>query len=79
MGGFVYEGSTLSSCHQGRYYYADYCTGRSFSFQLDSGAAADLQEGPTSPSNIVSWGRDGDGELYILTMDGTVQRLVNGT
>ena len=75
MGGFVYRGSDLPSCHQGRYFFADYCTGQVSSFVVEGGAATDVTDGPVASSMVVSWGRGGDGELYLLGMDGEVFRL----
>ena len=75
MGGFVYRGAALPSCYQGRYLFADYCSGRVGSFRIEGGAAVDVQAGPTASSMVVSWGRGGDGELYLLGMDGEVFQL----
>jgi glucose/arabinose dehydrogenase len=76
MGGFVYRGNALGACHQGRYFYADYCTGRTFSFRVESGVAVDHRAGPVVPDAVVSWGRDGNGELYALGEEGGVYRLI---
>ena len=75
MGGFVYRGDDLPSCHQGRYFFADFCTGAVTSFTIEGRAATDVQAGPVAPSMVVSWGRGGDGELYLLGMDGEVFKL----
>jgi glucose/arabinose dehydrogenase len=79
MAGGVYRGTALASCRQGRFYYADYCTGRIFSFLLMGGMATDLQPGPVVPAQVVSMGQGGDGELYLLDANGTIHHLVNGT
>ncbi len=75
MGGYVYRGSALPACYAGRYFYADYCTGQITSFRIEGGAAVDVQSGPTVPAMVVSWGRDGAGELYLMGMNGTVYQL----
>ncbi|MCB9595434.1 MAG: PQQ-dependent sugar dehydrogenase [Sandaracinaceae bacterium] len=75
MGGHVYRGSALPSCYAGRYFYADYCSGQVTSFRVEGGAAVDVQDGPSAPGMVVSWGRGGDGELYLLGMDGSVYQL----
>ena len=75
MGGFVYRGDDLPSCHQGRYFFADYCTGQVSSLRLEGGAATDVTEGPSAPTMVISWGRGGDGELYLLGMGGEIFQL----
>jgi len=71
----LYRGDDLPSCVQGRYFFADYCTGQISSFVLEGGAATDVQDGPVAPAMVVGWGRGGDGELYVLGMDGEVFQL----
>lgn len=87
-GGFVYRGKALPFL-DGRYFYADYCTGllRSFVWTKDPGS-------PTAPgwarehwdwkssidrrgilSQISSFGVDHDGELYIVELTGTIYKL----
>lgn len=78
MGGFVYRGSALPACNQGRYFYADFCTGQVTSFGIEGGAtptAVDVQDGPAAPTMVVSWGRGGDGELYVVGMNGRLYQL----
>ena len=88
-GGFVYRGKALPFL-DGRYFYADYCTGilRSFVWTRDSSSA-------TAPgwirdhwdwkaaidrrgilAQISSFGVDHDGELYIVELTGTIYKLV---
>lgn len=62
-GGFVYRGSKFPAL-DGRYFYADYCTGEIFYSQQTSGVwntvlAAD------AAFNISTFGQGGDGELYV--------------
>ena len=84
-GGFVYRGRALGSAFQGRYFFADYVTGRiwSMGLTLDSAGDAravdrremnpDLGLGPVSVS---SFGVDAVGELFILNHPaGTVLRV----
>jgi glucose/arabinose dehydrogenase len=87
-GGYVYRGKALPKL-DGRYFYADYCTGlvRSFLWTADDSS-------PTSAgfvrdhwnwkggidrggqlNEISSFGVDHDGELYILKLTGTVFKL----
>jgi glucose/arabinose dehydrogenase len=78
-GGRVYRGHAIPWL-RGHYFYADYCTGHIWSFRYENGQAkeqtdrsADL-DGPIG-SGIVGFGEDNQGELYIVTMDGTIYRI----
>ena len=70
-GGFVYRGSkgTLPS---GVYVFADYCSGEVFSF-IDGEQRALLD----TSLNISSFGEDETGEIYVVGLGGTVNRIVN--
>ena len=76
-GGYVYRGSAIPGI-QGTYFYADYCAGWVKSFVYRNGAATDHKEWKAlSPGgNITSFGEDGQGELYILTSQGGVYRII---
>jgi len=76
-GGYVYRGSAIPGI-QGTYFYADYCAGWVKSFVYRNGAATDHKEWKSlSPGgNITSFGEDGQGELYILTSQGGVYRII---
>lgn len=75
-GGYVYRG-TAAPALQGTYFYADFCAGFVRSFRFNNGSALEQTEWPllAAPS-ITSFGQDSSGELYILTMGGTVSRIV---
>jgi glucose/arabinose dehydrogenase len=70
-GGYVYRGSRQPS-RRGRYYFADFITGRVWSFVISGGAAQNLFEhtaefgGAGVLGNISGFGEDAAGELYIL-------------
>jgi hypothetical protein len=70
-GGYVYRGSRQPS-RRGRYYFADFISGRVWSFIISGGAAQNLFEhtgefgGPGVLGNISGFGEDAAGELYIL-------------
>ena len=76
-GGYVYRGSAIPGI-QGTYFYADYCAGWVKSFVYRKGAATDHKDWKSlSPGgNITSFGEDGQGELYILTSQGGVYRII---
>jgi glucose/arabinose dehydrogenase len=78
-GGFVYRGAAIPSL-QGTYFYADYCRGWVRSFRYSNGAATDQTEWDFGNlGNILSFGEDAAGELYILSANGTVFRIVPDT
>jgi glucose/arabinose dehydrogenase len=77
-GGFVYRGQALPAI-VGRYFYSDFCAGFVRSFALVNGVATEQVQWPTaSVGSIVSFGQDASGELYVLSANGTVYRIVAG-
>ena len=77
-GGHVYRGSAMPAL-QGRYFFSDFCTGNLMSFRLQNGKARDvigMAEATASLGQVASFGQDSAGELYILTLGGTVSKLV---
>jgi hypothetical protein len=77
IGGYVYRGSAIPGL-QGHYFYADYCSGWVRSFRMDGGVAVDRTEWPTlQPGGpVTSFGEDAAGELYLLTEEGGVFKIV---
>ena len=78
-GGYVYRGAAVPAA-AGRYFYGDFCSGFVRSFLLSMGQATDpvdhtSQIGPGG--SIVSFGEDGVGELYIVTIEGSILRIVS--
>jgi glucose/arabinose dehydrogenase len=85
-GGFVYRGRALGVSHQGRYFFADFVSGRVWSLAL----AIDATTGEATASglvdhtgelgevgNISSFGADADGELYIVSYSsGRVLKII---
>jgi len=85
-GGFVYRGSGLPVAYRGRYFFADFGSGRvwSLGLSIDAGtreaSVVDETEhtdelGGSMPG-LSSFGRDHDGELYIVTVRGEIFRLI---
>ena len=75
-GGFVYRGSLIPEI-QGHYFYSDWCTGFLRSFVFAGGAAVQRTNWTVpSPGNVTSFGNDSSGELYVLTQQGFVFRIV---
>jgi glucose/arabinose dehydrogenase len=74
-GGYVYRGTAVRSL-QGHYLYADFCRGWVRSFQ--AGDPATVVERPSLEpgGSITSFGEDAAGEMYLLTEDGRVLKIV---
>jgi glucose/arabinose dehydrogenase len=76
-GGFVYGGEAIPEI-DGHYFYSDYCGGYLRSFRYESGQAVEERDWTDEvgvPGSVVSFGRDGQGEMYVLTTN-TLLRLV---
>lgn len=76
-GGFVYRGTALPEL-AGRYFYSDYCTGFLKSVvpnALRGGVTEQRDWNITGLGNIVSFGRDGSGELYLIAGSGKIYRI----
>lgn len=76
IGGYVYRGSVTEM--QGVYIYGDRCSGTVKGLLQRKGIVLDDKAiGPQLGSNsIVAFAEDSQGELYIVTTAGTVQRLI---
>ena len=76
IGGFVYRGSVTEL--QGVYMYGDFCTGVVKGLLQRKGIVLDDKAiGPQLGTNsIVAFAEDNQGELYVVTSSGSVQRLV---
>ena len=79
IGGYVYRGAAIPDII-GHYFYSDWCGGWLRSFKYEGGAATELAEWDVGDiGSVLSFGVDGNGELYILSQNGIVYRLVDGT
>jgi len=74
-GGYVYRGIAIPEL-AGDYFYSDYCSGWIRSFRYEDGVATDERQWAESIGNVTSFGLDGDGELLVVTRDGTIFRMV---
>jgi glucose/arabinose dehydrogenase len=75
-GGFVYRGAAIPEL-SGHYLYSDYCTGFLRSFRFSGGQAIDQRNWTIGNiSNILSFGVDVAGEVYMLSANGRVYRIV---
>jgi glucose/arabinose dehydrogenase len=89
-GGFVYRGRRLGAAFSGRYFFADFISGRVWSIGLTVSAASgeatasNVTEhtaalgGVSQTGNVSSFGVDAEGELYVVSYDqGRILRLVS--
>ncbi|MDP8930048.1 MAG: PQQ-dependent sugar dehydrogenase [Actinomycetota bacterium] len=78
IGGYVYRGTRIPAL-AGTYFYGELCGGwvRSFRYQHGSGPreARDYSARFGDLGQIVSFGQDAAGELYILSADGSINRI----
>jgi glucose/arabinose dehydrogenase len=74
IGGYVYRGSAIPSL-DGHYLFADFCSGRVWDKKGPYGSTV---EAPVSRKveNVSSFGSDGSGELYLVSLEGSVYKLV---
>jgi glucose/arabinose dehydrogenase len=78
-GGYVYRGTAIPEL-AGRYFYSDYCRGyiKSF-FATGAGVVEQRDWGLGAAGQVVSFGRDGAGELYVVSAGGRIFRIVRGS
>ncbi len=69
-GGYVYRG-TQAALPDGSYIYGDYCTGEILLWNNNQQTLL-----LDTTRNISSFGEDEDGELYVVGLGGTVERIV---
>ncbi len=75
-GGFVYRGSAIPAL-QGAFLYSDFCSGFLRGFLDIDGTV--VQEGNWELGElgfVTSFGEDGFGELYVLSLDGHIRKIV---
>jgi glucose/arabinose dehydrogenase len=78
VGGYVYRGSAVPNLG-GTYFYADFFSDWIRSFRLVGGVATDMRDWTGtlgSVNSIAGFGEDGVGELYVVSIAGTVYKLV---
>ena len=75
-GGYVYRGSRLPSL-RGAYVYGDFCSGRIWALRYDGSVVTEHLELIDSDLRISSFGLAESGELYILSFDEKIYRLVS--
>lgn len=82
-GGKVYRGAAMADM-QGRFFFADYCSGEVWSMRWDGSQVVDFHDHTPelsaalgSSPQITGFGTDADGEIYLLnSADGSVHRII---
>lgn len=78
-GGYVYRGCAIDGL-PGTYFFADYCSGKVWSFRYDGNTMIDFQDRTTELGmgsfGIVSFAEDNYGELYILLQSGEIYKII---
>ena len=80
-GGYVYRGTCIPDI-QGRYFFGDFAGEQMYTFEYGSGAISNLQEitssiDPNSDiAGLTSFGEDGYGELFVVSRDGKIFKIV---
>jgi glucose/arabinose dehydrogenase len=73
-GGFVYRGRAVPAL-RGRYFYGDFGSGTIWSLKVVRGKATSLRREPVRVDSLASFGEDAAGELYAVSLGGTVYRI----
>jgi glucose/arabinose dehydrogenase len=73
-GGFVYRGQAIPDL-QGAYVYSDYCAGGVRALVAAGNQVTDQAVLSDQPGTVVSFGTDAKGELYVVSLGGTIYRL----
>ncbi len=75
IGGYVYRGAAIPEL-QGQYLFSDLCTGFIRGLSFESGVAVVKEAPMVNVGTPLSFGQDGFGEIYVLTADNRVLRIV---
>lgn len=81
IGGYVYRGKAMPEL-AGRYFYSDFCGGYLKSLQAagsGNGVREHVDWNIPDIGNVVSFGRDADGELYIVGSDGRIHKIIRSS
>lgn len=74
-GGIVYRGNRIPAI-RGHYFYSDYCNGWVRSFRYANGTVTDQRTWNVgSVGQVMSYGEDAAGEMYLLSSNGRVYRF----
>ncbi|MDD9370881.1 MAG: PQQ-dependent sugar dehydrogenase, partial [Acidimicrobiales bacterium] len=73
-GGVVYRGSAIPQL-AGAYLFSDYCDGRIRAVRAADGVVVEERIFDAEGTELVSFGEDAQGEVYALSLDGTIYRI----
>jgi glucose/arabinose dehydrogenase len=73
-GGVVYRGTAIAGL-TGTYLFTDYCAGQIRGVRASGGQLTEERTFDAEGSELVSFGQDAAGEVYVLSLDGTIYRL----
>ncbi len=77
-GGVVYRGQAIPEL-DGVYLYSDFCNGSVRGLQVDDdGEVLEQRDLGIDGGQVISFATDADGEVYVLSLDGRVQRIDRG-
>lgn len=76
IGGFAYRGQAIPEL-AGHYFYSDYCGGFLKSFFATASGIVNHRDWPVAGlvGPVVSFGRDGQGELYLISASGRIYKI----
>jgi glucose/arabinose dehydrogenase len=74
-GGFPYRGAAMPGL-AGRAFYGDYCSGTIWSYRFRDGRVRGARRERLRVPGLTSFGEDEAGELYLVSHQGTIFRLV---
>jgi len=74
-GGFVYRGAAIRRL-PGAYVFTDLCDGRVRALTHRGREVLDVRVIAEAPTQVVTFGQDLDGELYLASLDGRIMKLV---
>lgn len=79
-GGYVYRGCAIPDL-RGTYFFGDYCSGDVWTFRWNGTVMSEFQNrqdslGLAGVGNLVSFGEDGFGEMYLIYQSGQIYKIV---
>ena len=76
-GGYVYRGTAIPDL-VGTYLFGDFCSGRITGFRIDGEGVYQVRDWTSDigTPRLTSFGRDGFGELYLVSQSGEIRRIV---
>ena len=74
-GGYVYRGAAIPALH-GFYVFGDFASGRVWAMKGPGGTRASLPGADRATTHLSSFGQDAAGELYVVSLDGSVFKVV---